>query len=72
MSWERGEIFASAPLTQIRIREFVEQAMRVPAHLRSLKIDIPVTLFPETNVYTQALICVCSEETISSDALSSF
>jgi len=56
MGWARRKIFAPTPLARIRIREFIEQAMRVPARLKSLKIDIPVTLFPETSVYAQALI----------------
>ena len=56
MSWARREISAPTLLARIRIREFVEQAMRVPARSKSLEIDIPVTLFPETSVYAQALI----------------
>jgi len=31
MSWARREIFAGTPLARMGIREFVEQAMRVPA-----------------------------------------
>jgi len=56
MGWARREIFTPTPLARIRIREFVEQAMRVPARLKSLEIDMPITLFPETSVYAQALI----------------
>ncbi|MFQ6067490.1 MAG: transposase [bacterium] len=56
MSWARREIFADTPLARIGIREFVEQAMRVPARLKPLEIDMPVTLFPETSVYAQALV----------------
>jgi len=56
MNWARGEIFAPIPLAWIRIREFIEQAMRVPVRLKSLEIDIPVTLFPGTSVYAQALV----------------
>ena len=56
MNWAKGEICASIPLAWIRIREFIEQAMRVPARLKSLEIDIPVTLFPGTSVYAQALV----------------
>jgi len=56
MNWARREIFAGTPLARIGIREFVEQAMRVPARLKPLEIDMPATLFPETSVYAQALI----------------
>jgi len=47
MSWTRREIFAGTPLARIGIREFVEQAMRVPARLKPLEMDMPITLFPE-------------------------
>jgi len=56
MNWARREIFAGTPLARMGIREFIEQAMRVPARLKPLEIDIPVTLFPETSAYAQALI----------------
>jgi len=56
MNWARREIFAGTPLARMGIREFVEQAMRVPARLKPLEIDMPITLFPETSVYAQALV----------------
>jgi len=60
MSWARRDIFAGTPLAKIGIREFVEQAMRVPAradiHMSPLRSQIPVTLFPETNVYARSLV----------------
>ncbi len=56
MNWARREIFAGTPLARMGIREFVEQAMRVPARLKSLEIDMPITLFPETSVYAQAMV----------------
>ncbi len=55
MSWARREIFADTP-ARMGIREFVEQTMRVPARLKSLEIDMPITLFPETSVYAQAMV----------------
>jgi len=56
MSWARRVIFAGTPLARMGIREFVEQAMRVPARLKPLEINMPITLFPETSVYAQALV----------------
>lgn len=56
MNWARREIFAGTPLARMGIREFVQQAMRVPARLKPLEIDVPITLFPETSVYAQALV----------------
>lgn len=56
MNWARREIFAGTPLARMGIREFVEQAMRVPARLEPLEIDMPIILFPETSVYAQALV----------------
>jgi hypothetical protein len=56
MNWTRREIFADTPLARMGIREFVEQAMRVPARLKPLEIDMPITLFPETSAYAQALV----------------
>ena len=44
MSWARRDIFAGTPLAKIGIREFVEQAMRVPAradiHMSPLRSQI--------------------------------
>lgn len=54
MNWARGEIFAPTPLARIRIREFIEQAMRVPRQIKPLKIKMPVPFFPGTSVYAQA------------------
>lgn len=71
MTWARREIFAGTPLARIGIREFIEQAMRVPARLRPLDIDMPVTLFPETSVYAQALICA-TEKKLSGQMLLPF
>ena len=56
MSWARREIFAGTPLARMGIREFVEQAMRVPAQIKPLKIKMPVPLFQGSNVYTQVLV----------------
>jgi len=56
MNWARREIFAGTPLARMGIREFVQQAMRVPARLKPLEMDMPITLFPETSVYAQALV----------------
>lgn len=49
-------IFADISLARIGSTEFVEQAMRVPARLKSLEIAMPITLFPETSVYAQAMV----------------
>jgi len=62
MNWARGEIYASTPLAWIRIREFIEQAMRVPAQIKPLKIKMPVPFFPGTNVYTQALVSAAEKK----------
>jgi len=56
MNWARREIFAGTPLARMGIREFVEQAMRVPARVEPLAANMPITLFPETSMYAQALI----------------
>jgi hypothetical protein len=56
MSWARRDIFAGTPLARMGIREFVEHAMRVPARVESLESNTPVTFFPETSMYAQALI----------------
>jgi len=56
MTWARRDIFAGTPLARMGIREFVEHAMRVPARVESLEATMPITLFPETNMYAQALI----------------
>ena len=56
MNWAKGEICAPIPLVWIRIREFIEQALRIPGQIKLLKIKIPVTLFHRSNVYTQVLI----------------
>ena len=56
MNWARRDIFTGTPLARMGIREFVEQAMRVPARVESPESDMPVTLFPETSMYAQALI----------------
>ena len=62
MNWARREIFAGSPLARMGIREFVEQAMRVPARLKPLEINMPVTLFPETSVYAQVLVCATEKK----------
>ncbi|MCK4419606.1 hypothetical protein KAV79_07335 [Candidatus Aerophobetes bacterium] len=54
MNWAKGEICVSILLVWIRIREFIEQALRIPGQIKLLKIKIPVTLFPGTSVYAQA------------------
>jgi len=56
MNWARCDIFAGTPLARMGIREFVEQAMRVPARSEPLGIDTLITLFPETSLYAQALV----------------
>ena len=60
MNWARRDIFAGTHLAKIGIREFVEQAMKVPAragtHMVTSYSEIPVTLFPETSVYARALV----------------
>jgi len=49
-------IFAGTPLARMGIREFIQQAMRIAARLKPLEMDVPITLFPETSVYAQALV----------------
>jgi hypothetical protein len=56
MNWARREIFAGTPLARMGIREFVEQAMRVPARSESLGMDTLIALFPDTSLYAQALV----------------
>ncbi|MCL0060612.1 transposase [Dehalococcoidia bacterium] len=56
MSWARRDIFAGTPLARMGIREFVEQAMRVPARAEFLGMDTFITVFPETSLYAQALV----------------
>lgn len=56
MNWARRDIFAGTPLARMGIREFVEQAMRVPARAELLEMDTFITLFPETSLYAQALV----------------
>jgi hypothetical protein len=56
VNWARREIFAGTPLARMGIREFVEQAMRVPARAELLGMDTFITVFPETSLYAQALI----------------
>ena len=56
MNWARGKICAPIPLAWIRIREFIEQALPVPAQIKPLKIKMPVPLFHGSNVYTQVLV----------------
>jgi hypothetical protein len=56
MNWARRDIFADTPLARMGIREFVEQAMRVPARSEPLGMDMLITLFPETSLYAQALV----------------
>ncbi|MCL0103393.1 hypothetical protein M1O51_02065 [Dehalococcoidia bacterium] len=50
------DIFAGTPLARMGIREFVEQAMRVPARAEFLGMDTFITVFPETSLYAQALV----------------
>ncbi|MBT9162361.1 MAG: hypothetical protein DDT27_00919 [Dehalococcoidia bacterium] len=56
VNWARREIFAGTPLARMGIREFVEQAMRVPARAELLGMDTFITVFPETSLYAQALV----------------
>jgi hypothetical protein len=56
MNWARRDIFAGTPLARMGIKEFVEQAMRVPARSEPLGMDTLITLFPETSLYAQALV----------------
>jgi len=63
MSWARREIFAGTPLARMGIREFIEQAMRVPARLKPLKINMLITLFPETSIYARALVRATEKKT---------
>ncbi|GFP43616.1 hypothetical protein HKBW3C_02746, partial [Candidatus Hakubella thermalkaliphila] len=56
MNWARRDIFAGTPLARMGIKEFVEQAMRVPARSDHLGMDTLITLFPETSLYAQALV----------------
>lgn len=56
MNWARRGIFAGTPLARLGIREFIEQAMRVPARIEPQVLDIPITLFPETSIYAKALV----------------
>ena len=56
MNWVRRDIFAGTPLARMGIREFVEQAMRVPARAELLEMDTFITVFPETSLYAQTLV----------------
>jgi hypothetical protein len=56
MNWARPDIFAGTPLARMGIKEFVEQAMRVPARSEPLGMDRLITLFPETSLYAQPLV----------------
>lgn len=70
MNWARRDIFAGTPLARMGIREFVEQAMRVPARSEPLGMDTLITLFPETSLYAQALVQAIERKSSAQLALS--
>ena len=51
------------------IREFIEQAMRVPARAELLGMDTFITVFPETSFYAQALVQVIEQKSSAQLAL---